>query len=198
MSNRELRRTGKPLGRPPGTAQVIPSQPEWLVNQENYQLLIHWLSIRVPVRKILEYCTETEITVPGGALGNQLQTIANFTRNHREEIVLAHDAIRAVAMEDAQKRRAEFLAQEYAVRDWLYEHMRTDRDASGRTHMVRDYIHHSKAIAELEGFKKGTFDPREKKAIEALTDFMFGDKDAATAVEPKVTVLQRGELSPSQ
>lgn len=170
----------------------------WLQTEDNHLLLIHWLGLNVPRRLVLEYCEEMGLKVPGGALGNKLQCLTNFAREHREEIALAHAAIRAVAMEDAQKRRADFLEREYAVRDWLYEHMRTDRDASGRTHMVRDFIHIGRAIAELEGFKKGTFNPREQKAIEALTNYMFGDKDAAAPVEPKVTVLQRRQLPAGQ
>ena len=193
-----LPRTGKPLGRPPGTAEVIPRQPQWLTDQGNYQLLIHWLGLNVPRRLILEYCEENKIKVPGEVLGKQLQSLANFSSNHRQEIVQAHDEIRAVAMEDAQKRRADFLEKEYAVRNWLYEHMRTDRDASGRTHMVRDYIHHSKAIADLEGFRKGSFDPQQDAAVKALTKFMFGEDDAEAPVEQTVTVLQRGELPPGQ
>lgn len=189
-----LKRTGKPLGRPPGSVEAVPRTSAWLVDQKNYQLLIHWLSLNLPRRLILEYCEEAGIEVSGSVLGQKLQTITNFRHNHLQEIVVAHDTICALAVDDAQEKRAAFLKRQYIVQDLLYEHMMSDRDASGRTHMVRDYIHLSNAIAELEGFKKGTFDPRQQKAVEALTDYMFGDKDAASSVEPKVTVLSSGEL----
>ena len=195
---RGLPRTGKPRGRPPGTAEVIPRQPTWLTDQENFQLLIHWLGLNVPRRLILEYCKEAEIMVPGEVLGKQLQSLANFSAYHRQQIVQAHDEIRALAVEDAQKKREDFLEKLYDVRDWLYEHMRTDRDASGRTHMVRDFIHLNKSIADIEGFQKGTFDPRQQKAVEELTKYMFGDKDAETAVDAEITVLSSRQLPPGQ
>jgi len=183
------------IGRPPNRPDVASRQPPWLVDQKNYQLLLHWLALRVPGRLVLQYCEESGIKVPGTMLGEQLQSLANFTQNHRQEIVLLHDEIRAMAMGDAQKRRQDFLEQQYAVRDWLYEHMPTDRDQAGRTHMVRDYIHLSNSIAELEGFKKGTFDPRQDKALKMLTDYMFGDKNAASTVDAEVTVLESRQLT---
>jgi hypothetical protein len=196
----KFRHTGKRAGAPKGDSQIINPNgcPQWVGSRQNLQLLIHWIAIGLPRKQILRYMEETGMVMGDKLEGVRMQNLATFAKGHRDEIDIAREAMRVTARADAVQRREEFLEGLYTAKNLLWEEMMTDRDMGGRPTLVREHTQMCHLIADIEGFKKTSGDPRARQALDALLDRMLGAKDAATVVDAEVRVLQPAELPAGQ